>query len=74
MKMLGEAVGWCIVLFVFSSPLWGLFLLCVGLESWTCHAQGRAMHRSVTYGPVQGCIVEAKPGLFLPIENYRVVE
>lgn len=54
--------------------LYGIaFLLWVALASLSCHARWDRIFRT-TWGPVQGCMIEPSPGVWIPADNYREVK
>ncbi len=46
----------------------------IALDSWGCSSKADAMGFRHTYGPVKGCIVEYKPGKWIPLERYRAID
>ena len=53
-----------------------LFLLAfIPIGSYmSCDSKAKAMRMRFNWGPVQGCIIEHKPGQWIPLENYRALE
>ena len=50
----------------------GLFGLCVWGDSVSCHAQwDRAGHSAVSFGPVQGCMIQLKDQRWVPADSIR---
>lgn len=41
--------------------------------SMSCGSKAKAMNMRSDWGPIQGCMIETKPGQWTPIENYRVL-
>ena len=41
--------------------------------SMTCSAKAKAMKIRSDWGPIQGCMIEPKPGQWVPLQNYRVL-
>ena len=41
--------------------------------SMSCSAKGKAMNIRSDWGPIQGCIIEPKPGQWVPLQNYRAL-
>lgn len=59
--------------------VYGLGLLLIvgiacALERGVCVAKAKAMGFECSWGPFQGCMIETKPGKWVPLENYRVME
>jgi hypothetical protein len=58
----------------------GLVLLAVSGLVWlaidtaSCYSQARKMGFNSSWGPLQGCMVEFKPGKWIAIERYRAVD
>lgn len=52
-----------------------VILIIYSLIDWaTCSAKADRMDIDSDYGPIQGCMVEARPGKWVPLERYRVVD
>lgn len=62
-------IGGVIVL-IFTPVIGGAMYL----DYASCRSQGRAIGKPVSWGPLQECIVEIRPGLRVPMDNYRGVE
>jgi len=63
-KFFGSMIGLCAL----------LYLLALALLSNTCHTQARIMGMRSDWGFMQGCMIEYKPGKWIPIGNFRVEE
>ena len=50
----------------------------LGLATWAdataCRSKAGAMGKPYTWGPLQGCMIQVRPGFWLPLENYRGIE
>jgi hypothetical protein len=58
-----------VVLFLISFCAWVLFLQ----PQWACQSQAKLMKMPSSWGFVQGCMIEVKPGQWVPLKNYRVL-
>ena len=47
---------------------------CVAYSSCSCHEQGAMMKKRANFSLVSGCMVEHKPGEWIPVQQYRVIE
>lgn len=55
--------------------LFGLFGGCaVGADSLQCSSTANAMRVNHTWGLFSGCIIEAKPGRWIPLDQYHSVD
>ena len=61
-----------VVLFVAAFAV--LAALSWGWNAWECSSKARVMGFDSSWGPVQGCAVEYKPGKWIPLERYRAVD
>lgn len=57
----------------------GIFLLlvggcAVGADSLQCSSTANAMHVNHTWGVFSGCVIEAKPGRWIPLDQYHSVD
>jgi hypothetical protein len=43
------------------------------LESATCSNKAGIMEMKHSYGMLQGCMIEHRPGKWVPLKNYRVL-
>lgn len=47
----------------------------VGFAMWadsaSCQSKANAMHVRHTWGWLQGCVIETRPGHWIPLENFR---
>jgi hypothetical protein len=43
------------------------------LASESCAIQATKIDRPYTWGVLSGCMIEAKPGQWIPLKNYRVI-
>lgn len=67
-KQTGESTGEIVL----SIVAFFIVLLCVfAFNSCECHIKSRAMGFKSDYGPVQGCMIEPKPGIKVPFKSYR---
>lgn len=65
-ELLGAAL---VIVFVSVFIFGGAYLF----ASMRCASQARAMGVSHTYGGLQGCVIEAPNGQWVPMENFRVL-
>jgi len=68
---MGDLIGG-VVFFVVCT--FGVSLPCFALADWSCKSQAKVMGMSATYGPIQGCMIEHKPGKWVPLESYRALD
>lgn len=50
-----------------------ILALVLYMPSQSCAKQAQKMGMNHDWGFVQGCMVEAKPGQWVPLKNYRVL-
>jgi hypothetical protein len=59
----------------FRGILVGIATVCialfVGLSAWECGRRWAGSGMATTWGPVQGCQVEIRPGVFFPEDRVR---
>ena len=57
--------------------VWVVCLSAIGwaiiAPSYTCRAKAEVMGMKSSWGFVQGCMIEVKPGQWVPLSNYRVL-
>jgi hypothetical protein len=65
--------------FIIGSFLILIFILCYFTVGWTydyisCHAKWSSSGIEASYGPLKGCTIKNKKGMFIPEKNYRDIE
>ena len=62
-----QTLGWILLVVLFCAGL-------VLWESTTCESRWARAGFQARYGITTGCLVETKPGLWIPEKNYRQLE
>jgi len=52
----------------------GLITTLASVPPLTCAAKSKQMGKHYDFGYIQGCLIEAQPGQWVPLQNYRVIE
>lgn len=69
------SVGEFLLFIVFVIALFaGVGALALWMDAQSCEAKATAMQRPHTWGVWTGCMIQAKDGQWVPIDNYRVIE
>ena len=62
-------------LVIFTIILIAVIIIGMPLSAYmSCDAKAKAMGMRSDWGLVKGCIIEHKPGQWIPLENYRALE
>ena len=70
-----NVLGWTVVWFVIGFLFVGLPLgITYGVGSFSCSTQWARSGMASDYGLVQGCLVQVKPGQWVPQERVRAIE
>lgn len=63
---------------LFGLVCFACFVLLFGFFLWLAYAECKAkadvLGFAHSWGPIQGCAIEYKPGKWAPIERYRVLD
>jgi prepilin-type N-terminal cleavage/methylation domain-containing protein len=51
----------------------GILIASLVWQAYTCERQAKLMNMRHDWGVVQGCMIEPKPGQWVPMKNYRVL-
>ena len=51
----------------------GLLIAALAGSAYTCESQAKLMNMRHDWSVFQGCMVEPKPGQWVPLSNYRVL-
>ena len=51
----------------------GILIFAIVGPAYTCERQAKAMGMRHDWGFFQGCMIEPKPGQWVPLKNYRVL-
>jgi len=47
--------------------------LAMGADSYSCRSKWEASGMAVSWGPIQGCLIQPEDGKWIPAENYREI-
>ena len=66
--------GFTLIELMIATAIVFILVAVVVLPYFQCHAQAEKMGFGCEWSPVAGCMIESKPGKWIPLKRYRVMD